>query len=211
MATQADGCRISLEDASDVLGDFRDEIVEDFMNAWDTWLRVGQAVPQVAVAADKRARGSTVWCLIKNNIERRFQSNPRIKFFEVDDLWLVRVDDAFLFRVKKTDKRDRVWNRETGRQKQCDLQDPALVDTDLPLLVMTYRLDRAETRIEDIRLWYRRDKTLYWICSLLSAAAFEQPSIPFANEEQPLRRDRVRSQSGAKKQKPTSDEVVDHE
>lgn len=149
-----------------ILNEIRDHIVAAIQGAWEDWL----ASDYNSVWRCKRSRANFVWEQIIDHVHAALLDHADVHVIDGNETMKFLVQDTVLFRFKKADETGRSSNVATQLALAFHDHDQDLFDLpEVQRVEVVYKLNRLETKIDDICVVARDGDLIAWEYSLLDA------------------------------------------
>jgi len=166
-----------------ILDEIRDHVVSAIRKAWDDWL----ASDFNGIWRCKRSRANFVWEQIVGHAIRALQDHDAVHVVDSHETMKFLVRDTVLFRFKKADETGRSSNVATQLALAFHDHEQDLFGLpEVQRVEVVYKLNRLETKIDDICVVARDRRKIAWEYSLLDAGEAAVPlPMPEPKPERP--------------------------
>lgn len=149
-----------------ILNEIRDQVATAIQDAWEDWL----ASDFNGVWRCKRSRANFVWEQIIDRAHATLFDHADVHVIDGNETMKFLVQDTVLFRFKKADETGRSSNVATQLALAFHDHDQDLFDLpEVQRVEVVYKLNRLETKIDDICVVARDGDLIAWEYSLLDA------------------------------------------
>jgi len=149
-----------------ILNEVRDQVVSAIQNAWEDWL----ASDFNGVWRCKRSRANFVWEQIIDHAHAALLDHGDVHVIDGNETMKFLVQDTVLFRFKKADETGKSSNVATQLALAFHDHEQDLFDMpEVQRVEVVYKLNRLETKIDDICVVARDGDLIAWEYSLLDA------------------------------------------
>ena len=161
-----------------ILNEIRDQVATAIQDAWEDWL----ASDFNGVWRCKRSRANFVWEQIIDRAHAALFDHADVHVIDGNETMKFLVQDTVLFRFKKADETGRSSNVATQLALAFHDHDQDLFDLpEVQRVEVVYKLNRLETKIDDICVVARDGDLIAWEYSLLDAG---EAVVPLPMPEQ---------------------------
>lgn len=166
-----------------ILNDIREQVVDAIKAAWEDWL----ASDFNGVWRCKRSRANFVWEQIIDRVHSALLDHDAVHVIDGNETMRFLIRDTVLFRFKKADETGRSSNVATQLALAFHDHDQDLFDLpEVQRVEVVYKLNRLQTKIDDICVVARDGDLIAWEYSLLDAGEAVVPlPMPEPKPERP--------------------------